>query len=379
VTEEVSPEPLAALPDALSPDARLYLRPIGLAAGITAEAVLRAGGRRLAGGPFAFAASEVLVREGKAIKAAVAPLAGIEAWARGLSAPQKSRIAGLLDALSATRQGPSGAALARPLLMGIVNVTPDSFSDGGAHFDADEAVAHGRRLAAAGADILDVGGESTRPRAEPVGPKEEWRRAEPVLAGLAAAGLGVLLSIDTRHAEVMRRALAAGAHIINDVTALAGDPESLAVAAASEARVVLMHMQGDPADMNAAPVYDCVPLDVYDYLEARVAACVAAGIAPARLVVDPGIGFGKRSRHNLAIMRALALYHGLGCPVLLGASRKGLTGDLDRRREPKDRLAGSVAAAVMALDQGVQILRVHDVAETRQALDVWERLVGLAG
>jgi dihydropteroate synthase len=260
--------------------------------------------------------------------------------------------------------------------MGIVNVTPDSFSDGGDHAGTD-AVAHGRAMLEAGADILDVGGESTRPGATPVEPEEEIRRIEPVVRGLAA--LGAVVSIDTCHAATMACALAAGARIINDVTALAGDPDSLGVAARSTAPVVLMHMKGKPQTMQNDPVYDCAPLDVLEYLEARIVACAAAGIPPGRIVVDPGIGFGKRLRHNLQILARLSLLHLTGCPILLGASRKSfIASTVARGERPKQRLPGSLAAELQALDQGVQILRVHDVAETWQAVQVW-RGIGEAG
>jgi len=257
----------------------------------------------------------------------------------------------------------------------VVNVTPDSFSDGGEHLDPAVALAHCRALAAAGADILDIGGESTRPGAPPVQPAMELARVRPVLEGLRhmrAELPGVALSIDTRHAEVMRAALETGVDIINDVTALAGDADSLAVAAASRARVVLMHMQGTPETMNLAPRYDDVALDVFDYLEARVEACVSAGIDRSRLIVDPGIGFGKRGRENREILRALTLFHGLGCPVLLGLSRKGL--GIAKDAPPREREAISQAASMHALAQGVQMLRVHDVAATRQAVELWHRL-----
>ena len=232
------------------------------------------------------------------------------------------RAAALLERIASPR--PELAA--RPCIMGIVNVTPDSFSDGGTHLDPGAALAHCEALAAAGADILDIGGESTRPGAAPVPPEEEIARVLPVLEGLRARRArmaGVAVSIDTRHAAVMRAALAAGADIVNDVTALAGDRDSLAVAAAGKARVVLMHMQGTPETMNLAPAYEDIALDVFDFLEARIAACTAAGIARERLIVDPGLGFGKRGRQNREILRALPLFHGLGCPILLGASRKG--------------------------------------------------------
>jgi len=256
--------------------------------------------------------------------------------------------------------------------MGVVNVTPDSFSDGGRYAARDTAIAHGRALKAAGADILDVGGESTRPGAAPVSIGEELDRVVPVIEALA--GEGALVSVDTRRAAVMRAALAAGARIVNDVTALAGDSESLSVVAASGAAVVLMHMQGEPRTMQQDPTYRDAPLDIYDFFAARLAVCAAAGIDPARIALDPGIGFGKHDPHNLAILADLALYHGLGCALLLGASRKSFIGRLSRGEDAGHRLAGSLAAALTGLERGVQILRVHDVAETAQALAIWQAI-----
>ena len=367
---------VSRLPAAVPGDARVYLRPVGLAAGDEAEALLATGGaRRLAGGPFAFSACQVTLRETGRLRIAVAPLAEIEAWCERLEPPAGAQAAAQLRHLGAPRGDVRDGAFERPTIMGVVNVTPDSFSDAGEFLDPARAVAHGRRLADDGAGILDIGGESTRPGAEPVTPEVELGRVAPVLDGLADAP--ATLSIDTRNAVVMGAALAKGVGMINDVTALEGDPDSLAVAAAGSARVVLMHKQGTPKTMNLAPSYESPALDVFDYLAARVAVCERAGIARERLIVDPGIGFGKRGAHNLDILRALTLYHALGCLILLGVSRKGLTGELNRRHAPKARLPGSIAAAVWALNQGVQMLRVHDVAETRQALDVWEHLAGL--
>jgi dihydropteroate synthase len=225
---------------------------------------------------------------------------------------------------------------------------------------------------AAGADILDIGGESTRPGAATVSIDEELDRVVPVIEVLAKEG--ALISIDTRRAAVMRAALAVGARIVNDVTALAGDPESLSVVAGSGAAVVLMHMQGEPRTMQADPAYRDAPLDIYDFFAARIAACAAGGIDPARIALDPGIGFGKRDPHNLAILADLALYHGLGCALLLGVSRKSFIGRLSRGEDASHRLAGSLAAALAGLDRGVQIIRVHDVAETAQAVAIWRAI-----
>lgn len=268
------------------------------------------------------------------------------------------------------RCGRFSLPLERALVMGVVNVTPDSFSDGGRFLDAGAAVAHACRLVADGADIVDVGGESTRPGAAPIDTQEELRRVQPVVRSLAAAGC--LVSIDSRRARVMAEALAAGAAIVNDVTALAGDPESLSIAARAGVPVVLMHMQGDPGTMQKDPRYADAALDVYDYLEGRVATCRSAGIPAERIAIDPGIGFGKTVLHNLRILDCLALFHGLGTAVLLGASRKSFIGRLSRGEAPKERLPGSLAAALAGAARGVQLIRVHDVAETRQALDLWQ-------
>jgi dihydropteroate synthase len=372
---------LAAPPRDVPPDARVYLRPVGLVRGAVADAQVTAGrARRLAGGPFAFADGEVWVRRPGYLSAAVASIAEIERWAASAGGAVAADVTRLLDRLSRPRRRPDGGPLVRPLIMGIVNVTPDSFSDGGACLDPAAAVDRARRLAAAGADILDIGGESSRPGAEPVAASIELDRVRPVLERLAAIRsdlAGAMVSVDTRRALVMRAALALGVALINDVTALTGDPDSLAVAAGGDAAVVLMHMLGEPGTMSVAPAYTCAPLDVFDFLAAQVERCVAAGIGHQRIVVDPGIGFGKRGAHNLQILRALTLFHGLGCPIMLGLSRKGLTGELDRARPPAERLPGSLAATVAALGLGAQLFRVHDVAATRQAIDVWERLVGV--
>ncbi len=265
----------------------------------------------------------------------------------------------------------AGLVADQPLLMGIVNVTPDSFSDGGDAVDTAGAVAHGRKLAADGADIVDVGGESTRPGARSVSIDEELSRVIPVIAALAGDGLTV--SVDTRNGAVMAQAIKAGAKIINDVTALEGDG-SLAVVAASGVSVILMHMQGRPATMQQAPAYGDAPLEVRSYLAGRVGVCEEAGIGRSRIAVDPGIGFGKDLSHNLQILNRLGEFAALDCPLVLGVSRKSFIGRLGRgdgSGNAKNRLGGSLAAALAGVARGASILRVHDVAETRQAVDVW--------
>jgi dihydropteroate synthase len=266
----------------------------------------------------------------------------------------------------------AGLALSKPRIMGIVNVTPDSFSDGGEAFRVADALARGRAMLAAGADILDIGGESTRPGAEPVSVSEELDRVLPVIEALAADG--ALVSIDSRRAAVMRAAVGAGARIVNDVTALTGDPEALETVAGTDADLVLMHMQGEPQTMQANPTYEDAPAEIRDYLAARIETCEAAGIERGRIAVDPGIGFGKTLDHNLEILSRLDELHALGCPVVLGASRKTFIGRLSGVDEAAKRAPGSIAAALAARALGVQIFRVHDVAETRQALDVWEAI-----
>ncbi len=258
--------------------------------------------------------------------------------------------------------------------MGVVNVTPDSFSDGGETLVAAAAVERALALVEEGADIIDVGGESTRPGASPVSVAEELARVLPVVRELAAAG--VLVSIDTRRAEVMEAAIAAGVGIVNDVTALAGDPRSLNVVAGAGVCVVLMHMRGEPRTMQAAPSYHDPAREVFQWLADRVAACEAAGIGRDRIAVDPGIGFGKTVAHNADILARLGLYRDLGSAVVVGVSRKSFIARLSRGEPPHERLAGSIAAALAAIERGTHILRVHDVAETRQALAVWRAIVG---
>jgi len=344
----------------------IYVRPVGIYPAPPQDEESW-GGLPLAGQPLRFAAAEIVERDGRRIKRRIATLGDAfeRDWGRGTLQASAD-----LAAISAPRARLCGLSLERPRIMGIINVTPDSFSDGGLHASTQAAIDHGLRLAAEGADILDIGGESTRPGATPVPLEEELRRVIPVIAGLRAQ-TQALISIDTRKSEVMRRAAGEGADILNDVSALTHDPLSMAVAAESGLPVVLMHAQGDPRTMNDNPQYDDVVLDVFDFLEERIAACEAAGIAKAKLVADPGVGFGKHLHHNVAVLAGLSLYHALGVPVLLGASRKKLIDHISDVPNPADRVPGSIAAALAGAAQGVQIVRVHDVSATRQALNVW--------
>lgn len=314
-------------------------------------------GLPLAGGPLRFARLEVLARD--------APTRVIVAG----DAPQA-----VLDRLTAARPAFSGIRLDPTALMGIVNVTPDSFSDGGAWLDPARAIAHGVELANAGAAILDIGGESTRPGAAEVPATEEIARILPVIEGLA--GTGAALSVDTRKAAVARAALKAGAAIVNDVSALTFDPDMARAVADGGAALVLMHAQGLPGTMQDDPRYDDVVIDVYHALAARVTQAEAAGIPRARIAVDPGIGFGKTAAHNLALLRRISVFHGLGCAVLLGVSRKGFIGAIGGGAPAAGRDAGTLALTLAAVAQGVQIHRIHAVAEAAQGLALWRAVTG---
>lgn len=258
-------------------------------------------------------------------------------------------------------------------LMGVVNVTPDSFSDGGLYLDPEAAIAHGRELVEAGADVLDVGGESTRPGAEGVGASEELARVVPVIEGLR--GIAPRISVDTSKAPVAAAALDAGAEIVNDVTALRGDPEMAVLCAERGCGVVLMHMLGTPRTMQADPRYDDVVADVKAFLAERLGAAVAAGIPEEGIWLDPGIGFGKTVAHNMELLRRLGELRELGRPLVVGTSRKSFIGRIDG--SPADeRLGGTIASSVLAAVEGAEVLRVHDVAEVRQALTVAAAVLG---
>ena len=322
---------------------------------------------RLGGGLSWFAAVELLRIEGhQRVSAELVPVEGIEdrfdddmaAQWKALTAPRP-----------ALQLGERTIRLDQPQVMGIINATPDSFSDGGQFADAGGAAEAGADMAAQGAAIVDVGGESTRPGARVIWEGDEIERVVPVIRQLVAGGVAV--SADTRKADVMTAALEAGARMINDVSALTFDQRSAEVVAASGVPVVLMHHQGDPQTMQDDPRYDDVLVEVYLWLEERIGASVEAGIARNKILVDPGFGFGKKVAHNLELMNGLALFHSLGCPLVIGASRKRTIGALSNEAPVDQRLGGSIAFALKAVEQGVQIVRVHDVFETVQALRVW--------
>jgi dihydropteroate synthase len=328
---------------------------------------------RLAGGLCWFSAVEAIAWDGA--KRVSADLVSVERLVGGIAdRPEDEQLAWsrLTGQRPPLQLGERTIRLDQPQVMGIVNATPDSFSDGGQFADAGSAAEAGAAMTAAGAAIIDVGGESTRPGAASVWEGDEIERVVPVIRQLAGGGAAV--SIDTRKAAVMEAALAAGARLINDVSALTFDPHSAGVVAASGAPVVLMHHQGSPESMQDNPRYGDVLVEVYEWLEDRIAAAEAAGIARDRILVDPGFGFGKSVAHNLELMNGLGLFHALGCPIVIGASRKRTIGALSNEAPADQRLGGSIAFAIKAAEQGAQVIRVHDIPETVQSLKVWRGL-----
>jgi dihydropteroate synthase len=325
---------------------------------------------RLAGGLSLFSAVELLaVEDGKRVSTELVPVESIEAR---FDDEMAARWKALTAPRPALKLGERTVRLDQPQVMGIINATPDSFSDGDQYADAAAAASAGADMAGEGAAIVDVGGESTRPGAKPVWEGDEIERIVPIIRQLAAGGAAV--SADTRKADVMTAALEAGARMINDVSGLTYDDRSAAVIAASGVPVVLMHHQGSPDSMQDDPRYDDVLVEVYDWLEQRISAAVEAGIDRGRILIDPGFGFGKNVGHNLELMNGLALFHSLGCPLVVGASRKRTIGALSGEAPVDKRIGGSIAFALKAAEQGVQLLRVHDVFETVQAVRVWRGL-----
>jgi len=307
------------------------------------------------------------------------PLAGSWSWfntVERIERSQKPTLIGIgdvpadvIERISSDRAPVAGLQLDQPKIMGILNVTPDSFSDGGKFLERSNGVPHALQMVADGADILDIGGESTRPGAKEVTIEEEIARTAPVIEAIGKAS-DVPISIDTRKSAVASAAITAGATIVNDVSGFEFDPRLKDVVASSGLPVCLMHSQGDPENMQKDPRYDDVLLDVYDFLQTKIDEAEAAGIPRDRVIVDPGIGFGKTLDHNLRLLRGISLIHSLGCSILLGVSRKRFIGTLGNAQEADQRISGSVAVAMAAVSQGVQILRVHDVGETRQALSL---------
>jgi dihydropteroate synthase len=364
------------------PATKLYLRPLAVLSGESARRALGAGLGLPLGGAEAFLACELSCRGDGALEQTMVPAADLRAWAGARGPAFEQALERQLARLADPAPMPDLAACAgrpatAPAIMGVINVTPDSFSDGGRFLDPGAAIAHGERLYDEGADVLDVGGESTRPGAAPISAEEEIRRVVPVVRALACAGRPV--SIDTRKATLMRAALDAGAAMINDISALRHDPDSLAVAGASGCPVILMHSRGEPATMQHEPQYERAPLDIFDHFEQCIEAWEQAGFARTRLLLDPGIGFGKTLAHNLEILHRLDLYRSLGLPLMLGVSRKSFIARICGDPAPTERLPGSLAAALLGLSKGVSVLRVHDVAATRQAARLWQAIASASG
>ena len=352
-------------------DRKIYLQPLGLLRGCN---VSSDDLKSISNSGICFSLVKIITREGKSVSSEVIHLSQLENFLSSKPPAIRDAILNILDKISMRLPK---LALAnnvildwrRPIIQGVLNVTPDSFSDGGSIKNVDDAVSVALQMMAAGADIIDIGGESTKPGAKPVSITAEKERVIPVIKKLASKG--VPISVDTRNAEVMAAATDAGALIINDVSALEHDESSIEVVRESGVPVILMHAQGTPETMQENPQYEDVLLDIYDYLEARIAVCVKAGIPTEKIIIDPGIGFGKTVEHNLKILANISIFHGLGVPILIGTSRKSFIGKVTGQEQAVKRLSGSIASAQVCLDQGVQVVRVHDVEETAQALSIW--------
>ncbi|WP_336986063.1 dihydropteroate synthase [Altererythrobacter aquiaggeris] len=360
---------------------RIYIRPIGFPPNPQSEARSPTGEAesvRLAGGMVHASRFAIILRRDNAvIQRDIVPPSGVaDVLARlpdDAAADGHRQWAALRSAHPPLQLGDRTIRLDQPQIMGILNVTPDSFSDGGAFLDdPEEGRAHASAMLEAGAAIVDIGGESTRPGAAAVWEGDEIERVRPATEYCAA--MGAAISVDTRRPAVMEAALGAGAQMINDVSALRHDPRSLEIVARAAVPVILMHAPGDGDNLHADGVYDNVVFDVFDWLNARRDAAIAAGVKQENIVLDPGIGFGKSLADNLALLNALALFHALGQPLMLGASRKRMIGALSNEAPAAERLGGSLALAVAGMNAGVQLLRVHDVAATVQARNVWRGL-----
>jgi dihydropteroate synthase len=364
-----------AKPDlgAASADAQIYCRPTCF---VDRPHELGDDCLRIADTMIWFAAWHISLRDGLAVRSAIVAVPEWDGWIAAmpdrLAQAAAAQRAGVVRPRGVLQLGQRTIRLNEPQLMGILNVTPDSFSDGGKHVDTAAATEAGFAMAAAGAAIVDVGGESTRPGAPLIWEGDEIKRVEGVVAALARGGVAV--SIDTRKAAVMEAALAAGAHIVNDISALRHDDRAMEVVAKAGCAVVLMHAPSARSDPHEGGSYAHVLFDVHDMLAERVAASRAAGIDASRIIVDPGLGFGKSVGDNLALINGLALFHTLGCPILFGASRKRMIGALDNEAAADQRLGGTVALHYQAATEGAQLLRVHDIAENRQALRIWRGL-----
>ena len=318
-----------------------------------------------------FTRAELYIPSNEGVLVVNADITEISNWGAENSVELENVIGRLIKSVSSPSISFAGLSLDHPILMGVLNITPDSFHDGGRFSNHDLAIAHALKLLNSGAEILDIGGESTRPGADPISEQEEIDRIAPVIEGLADEK--ALISVDTRRAGVMRAALSLGAKIINDVNALS-DIGAIEAVKKANASAILVHMQGIPKSMQQSPNYFDAPYEIANFLSKKVSLCEGAGIPRDRLAIDPGIGFGKSDDHNLAILNALPILHGVGVPIVIGVSRKSFIGRLTGTGKTIDRLAGTISATLYAMSQGVQIHRVHDVPEIKQALTIWERI-----
>lgn len=351
----------------LEGDVRLYLNPIGII--FRRSQSVSGVALPLAGGPLSFMALEIIISAGsQRVYNVIFPVSSLSKFRGMLPQGLQDRFDFLLFNITEPRLPRLNLTFDRPLIMGILNITPDSFSDGGETLLTDNALLRIHSIIQEGADIIDIGGESTRPGSNSVTASEELNRLRPIFSGLAKISIPV--SIDTQKSIVMEEALIAGATFINDVSALRHDTKSLDLILKMGAGVVLMHMQGTPSTMQNNPSYKDVVLEIFDFLEDRIDFCLKRGVPRSHLFADPGFGFGKTCIHNMTILRNLGFFHGLGVPLVVGLSRKRFLGELARESNPKNRLEASLAGAVLAASQGIQIIRCHDVSATRQALQI---------
>ncbi len=350
---------------------KFYVQPLGLLRGFCAT---NGTFKCIAGGNIYFSAVKIIERSSDHISEDFVYVDALDDYLSHQSQEKINSIRSTLENISGPRAAlhfQNGLELnwQKPVIQGVLNITPDSFSDGGKFEDLTNSLSQAEMMIGAGAGIIDVGGESTRPGASPISIETEKSRVKPVIKELSKKNC--VISVDTRNAAVMTAAIDAGASIVNDVSALNHDSESINAVKRSHVPVILMHTKGTPEDMQDNPEYINVVLEIYDYLKSRIELCVTAGISIDKIIIDPGIGFGKTVEHNLQIVRNLALFHGLGVPILIGVSRKNFIGRITEEKTPSKRVYGSIAAAQICLDQGVQIIRVHDVEETTQALSLW--------
>ena len=330
--------------------------------------------KNLTGGNIYFAAVRIISCTKQGLEEKIVSILDLDNFLKKKSTTVAEKIKTILNNIESPREAlilNNGSVIGwkKPVIQGVLNVTPDSFSDGGQYSDIELARPHAHEMISAGADIIDIGGETTKPGAQSVSIKSEKDRVLPVIMNLAT--LNFPLSIDSRNAEVMNDAIQNGAHIINDVSALEHDLRSIGVVKKEDVPIILMHAQGVPEIMQNNPQYSHILLDIYDYLESRIKMCIDAGIDKNKIIADPGIGFGKTVDHNLEILNGLSIFHGLGVPLLVGTSRKSFIGKITGEKVAENRVSGSIAAMLLCLEQGVQIVRVHDVEQATQAISVW--------